>query len=318
MDHLVLIDGHHLMYRAYWAIPRTLKTKNGLQTNTVFGFASMLINILSHEEPDAILICFDEGKETFRHQEHDEYKAGRAETPDDFYEQIPLVIECISAFSLPYLSDPAYEADDLIGSYATQAAKQNFQVTIVSGDRDLLQLANEKTRIAIPHKGYREMEYLRAKEVFDKFGIYPCQVADFKGLCGDSSDNLPGVKGIGPKTAALLLQKYENIENIYKNLDEISEPVKKKLETDKEKAFFSKKMARLVTDIEIPLPLELLILGCLPAGNIFDFLYKYEFIMLQKRLSNMLKTPYGQAHFTLPADSFKKSQETSQQLHLFD
>ena len=169
MDHLVLIDGHHLMYRAYWAIPRTLKTSKGEQTNTVFGMASMLLNILKQEKPDALLVCFDEGDETFRHKELEDYKEGRAETPDDFYEQIPRVMELIEAFSFRHVSDPQYEADDFLCTYAVAGKDAGMRVTVISGDRDMLQLAGAGITIAIPHKGYQQTEYLGPKEIEEKY-----------------------------------------------------------------------------------------------------------------------------------------------------
>ena len=136
MKHLVIIDGHHLMYRAFYAIPRTLKTSSGEQTNAVFGVASMLLTLLKIEEPDALLFCFDAGEETFRHQENATYKDGRAETPDDFYVQIPRIIEMIDSFGLRHVSHPTYEADDFLGTYATLAERECHRVTIVTGDRD--------------------------------------------------------------------------------------------------------------------------------------------------------------------------------------
>ena len=218
MDHLVLIDGHHLMYRAYWAIPRTLKTKAGEQSNAVFGVISMLLSILAKEQPTHLLFCFDEGEDTFRHQEAKEYKEGRAETPDDFYVQIPRIIQGIEAFGFKHISDKRYEADDYLCVYGRQGKKTGAQVTIVTGDRDAFQIADEGIRIAIPHKGYQAAEYLGPVEIFAKYGIRPDQVAAYKGLCGDASDNLAGVTGIGPKTAAELIQKFGTLAGIYEHI----------------------------------------------------------------------------------------------------
>src|SRR3989344_3258117 len=204
MKHLVIIDGHHLMYRAFYAIPRTLKTSSGEQTNAVFGVASMLLTLLKIEEPDALLFCFDAGEETFRHQENATYKDGRAETPDDFYAQIPRIMELVDAFGFAHVSDVKYEADDFLCTYARAAETAGMRVTIVTGDRDALQLATEHIRIAIPHKGYQQPEYLGPTEILAKYGVRPDQVPSYKGLTGDSSDNLPGVKGIGPKKGATL------------------------------------------------------------------------------------------------------------------
>ena len=297
MEHLVIIDGHHLMYRAYWAIPRTLSTKAGEQVNTVFGFASMMINILKKEEPDALIICFDAGEETFRHQENATYKEGRAETPDDFYTQIPRILQLVDAFGFPHVSNPQYEADDFLCSYALAAEKQGARVTIVTGDRDAFQLATDKIRVAIPNSGYQQAEYLGPAEIFAKYGIHPHQVPAYKGLVGDSSDNLPGVKGIGPKTAAELIQKYGTLKDIYAHLSEIRPAVKVKLEADEKQAFFCEHMAQLIGDIPLDPALEKIALQNLPIDSLFAFFSEMEFTMLTRRLREMTTMPYGQKIF---------------------
>ena len=317
MKHLVLVDGHHLMYRAYWAIPRTLKTRSGEQSNTSFGMASMLLAILAKEEPDAFLICFDEGDQTFRHEEHDEYKDGRAETPDDFYAQIPRVMELIDAFHFPTVSDGKYEADDFLGAYATEAEDAGMRVTVVTGDKDAFQLASEHTRIAIPHKGYNQAEYLGPDEVLEKLGIRPDQVASYKGLCGDSSDNLPGVMGIGPKTAANLLQQYDSLEGIFDHIDELSSSVKEKLQRDREQAFFCERMATLVLDMPLPLPLDALVLTDIDATDTFAFFEEMEFTLLSKRFEKFLKTDFGSSHF-LHSDVAHAPVKIKSQLSLFE
>lgn len=297
MEHLVLIDGHHLMYRAYWAIPRTMKTRAGEQTNTSFGMASMLLAILAAEEPDAMVVCFDEGDQTFRHQEHDAYKDGRAETPDDFYSQIPRVMELMKAFQIPVVSDTRFEADDFLGSYAREGSDSGMRVTIVTGDRDAFQLASETIRIAIPHKGYQQAEYLGPDEVFVKLGVTPEQIASYKGLCGDSSDNLKGVNGIGPKTAAKLLQDFGSLAEIYQHLEDIKPTVREKLEADKEQAFFCERMAELVCDIPLPAPLEECMLRNINPEPLLTFFDTLEFTLLSKRFLRFLDTPFGREHF---------------------
>lgn len=298
MKHLVLIDGHHLMYRAYWAIPRTLKTRSGEQTNAVFGVASMLLNIVKSEEPDALLFCFDAGEETFRHQENETYKDGRAETPDDFYVQIPRIIELIEAFGISHVSNPKYEADDLLATYAVEGEKAGMRVTVVSGDKDCFQLANKNIQIAIPHKGYMQAEYLDDKGVEEKFGVRPDQVASYKGLCGDSSDNLPGVMGIGPKTAEILLQDYGSLTGIYEHIEEIKPAWREKLERDKDQAFFCERMAELVCDIELPLSLDEILLSELPAQEVVEFFTNMEFTALTKRFQALTDSSYGQKVFS--------------------
>lgn len=285
------------MYRAYWAIPRTMKTRSGEQTNAVFGMASMLMAILKQEEPEALAICFDAGEETFRHQEAETYKEGRAETPDDFYEQIPRIMQLVEAFGFKHISDGKYEADDFICAYATKGEEADMRVTVVSGDRDLFQLISDRVRVAIPHKGYQQAEYLGPDEVLAKYGIRPDQVPSWKGLAGDSSDNLPGVVGIGPKTASDLLQKYDTLEGIYQNIEDIRPAVREKLERDKEQAFFCERMARLVCDMPVPFSLEDLSLKDMDPQPFLDFCSEVEFTLLLKRFQSFLKTDYGRQVF---------------------
>jgi DNA polymerase-1 len=318
-DHLVLIDGHHLMYRAYWAIPRTLTTKAGEQVNAVFGVASMVLTILRQEQPTHFLFCFDAGEETFRHAEAVDYKEGRAETPDDFYVQIPRILELVDAGGWQQVSEPKYEADDFLCTYAKAGEAAGMKVTIVTGDRDALQLATAATRIAIPHKGYQAAEYLGPEEILAKYGVRPDQVAAYKGLIGDSSDNLRGVKGIGPKTAADLLQKYDTLESLYEHLDEVRPAVRAKLEADRESAFFCQRMARLVSDIPLPHSLDQLRLADIDPTRLETLFAALEFKVLTRRLEELLTTPYGQSVFQ-PSHTTKPIQKPSSpdsQLSLF-
>lgn len=322
MKHLVLIDGHHLMYRAYWAIPRTLKTRSGEQSNTSFGMASMLLAILQKEEPDAFVICFDEGDKTFRHEEHDEYKDGRAETPDDFYVQIPRVMELVDSFGFAKVSDPKFEADDFLCTYARAGEAAGMKVTVVTGDKDALQLATDKIQIAIPHKGYNQAEYLGPKEIEEKYGIRPDQVASYKGLCGDSSDNLPGVQGIGPKTAAQLLQEHDTLKGVYEHLDDIRPAVAEKLRRDKEQAFFCERMAELISDVPLPYSLDEVMLTDMDVTHVLNFFTEMDFTMLSRRLIRFLETDYAKQHFitdnvTMPGAKNEKSNEPDNQLSLF-
>ncbi len=308
------------MYRAYWAIPRTLKTSSGEQTNAVFGVATMLHTILRTEQPDALLFTFDAGGETFRHQEHTEYKEGRAETPDDFYVQIPRILEFIQAMRIPSVSDPKFEADDFLCSYAKAGEKAGMKVTIVTGDRDALQLATENVRVAIPHKGYLAPEYLGPTEIENKYGIRPDQVPAYKGLCGDASDNLAGVKGIGPKGAAALIQKYGTLENIYAHLEEISASTRAKLEKDRDSAFFCERMAELVCVDPLPIPLEDLRVTPIPMTDMVTLLQSLEFQSLINRYRTLANQPYGKKFF-LPEEGMvlvaAAKKEEPPQLSLF-
>jgi DNA polymerase-1 len=273
-----------------------MQTKAGEQSNATFGVVSMLLSILTKEQPDALLFCFDEGEETFRHQESATYKEGRAETPDDFYTQIPRILQGIDAFGIHRVSDARFEADDFLCAYACEATKDPaMRVTIVTGDRDALQIATDRIRIAIPHKGYQAAEYLGPSEILAKYGIRPDQVPSYKGLTGDSSDNLPGVKGIGPKNAAALLQQYGTLTGIYAHLTDIKPSVRAKLEADRESAFFCEKMATLVCDISLPVSLDRLLLRDIPTDAVVAFLRSMDFTLLERRFRTLLTSQYGRS-----------------------
>lgn len=296
MKHLVIIDGHHLMYRAYWAIPRTMRTNAGEQTNAAFGFASMLLQIIRTEQPDSLLFCFDKGDQTFRHKEFGEYKGGRADTPDDFYTQIPRMFEIVEAFGLKAVSDEQFEADDFACAYARMAEKEGYRVTIVSGDRDLLQIVSENIRVAIPHKAYQMPEYFTPDKVVEKFGIRPDQVPSYKGLVGDSSDNYKGVPGIGPIAASALIQEYGTIESIYDHLADIKPGWRKKLEPAREAAFFCERMALLRCDIPCPLSLDDLLVAPFSADTILALFAILEFHILTRRLKTFLESEQGRKY----------------------
>lgn len=295
--HLVIVDGHHLMYRAYWAIPRTMKSSKGEQVNTPFGVASMLLQILRVEEPTHILFCFDAGSETFRHTEYAEYKSGRAETPDDFYVQIPTTLSLIDTFSIKSVSGKEHEADDYACAYARSAEAYGFRVTVISGDRDLLQLASDNIRIAIPHKGYQVPEYLGPSEVLMKYGVTPEQIPSYKALVGDASDNLRGVKGIGPKAAEALIREHGSLAGIYDHLPAIKGSWRSKLEADREQAFFCERMATLVHDLSLEVPLSDLEFSSVPVDPIFSLFQRLEFTLPRRRLESLLVSPYGQRVF---------------------
>jgi DNA polymerase I len=300
--HTVIVDGHHLLYRAYWAIPRTMKTRAGEQVNTSFGIASMLLMMLKTEAPDSMLFCFDADEDTFRHEEYEGYKEGRAETPDDFYIQIPRALQLIDTFGIRSLSGQKMEADDFAATYATEIAKQGGRVTIVTGDRDLLQLASEQIRIAIPHKGYQAPEYMTPEAVRTRYGVSPSQIASYKGLVGDSSDNLPGVHGIGPKAAAALLQEFQSLCGIYQHIDTVKPAWREKLLADRDKAEFSERMARLRTDAPLLVPIEELQVR-IDLQSVLALFQELEFSLPRRRLESLMMTPWGQRymHGTVPA-----------------
>lgn len=254
---LILIDGAGLIYRSFFALPPSLVDPEGQPTNAILGFTNILLNILTVHKPDYIAIALDKKGPTFRHKAYEAYKATRVKAPQALYDQIPKVKEVIEAFRIPLLEREGYEADDLIATCAKRLeGEKELEILVATGDFDLFQMVKPHVKILYPEKGFREAVIFGPKEVEEKYGIRPEQIPEYKGLAGDSSDNIPGVKGVGEKTAKDLLQKYGTLENIYKHLGELSEGLRKKLETDRENAFFSRELCRLVSDVEITFSLE--------------------------------------------------------------
>jgi DNA polymerase-1 len=267
----LLIDGHALIYRAYHAYP-SLTDHRGQLVNAVYGFTRILLTAIRDHEPEYLAVAFDHKDPTFRHQAYDGYKAHREEMPDDLKPQIDIIKQVVETLNIPKFEVSGYEADDLVGSIAAQASAQEKEVVtvIVSGDKDLLQLVNDDTRIFIPARGKfgKDILYDDAK-VVEKMGVRPDQVPDLKGLMGDSSDNIPGVKGVGKKTATKLIQTFESVEKLYEVIgksDEVeliadrkvtglSKSVLAKLVADKEQALMSKQLATI--DSESPVKLDL-------------------------------------------------------------
>lgn len=250
---LVLIDGNSVFHRAYHAIP-PLTAPDGTLVNAVFGFCNILLKVISDLKPDHIAVCFDSFAPTFRHIEFADYKAQRGAPPPDLYPQMPIVREILDVFEIPYYEEAGYEADDLIATLATQAAKRKIDVVIATGDRDTLQLVNGLIRVWMPGpKG--EGILFDGRGVKEKFGITPSQMIDYKAIVGDPSDNVPGVSGIGPKGAADLISVYGSLEAVYKNIDKVNPKAAEKLKTDHDKAFTAKRLVTL--DLAAPIKLEL-------------------------------------------------------------
>ncbi len=240
MSKLVILDGNSLAYRAFYALP-LLSTTTGHFTNAVYGFTTMLQKIIRQEEPDYLAVAFDAGRITFRNKDYSAYKANRKSTPDELRPQFPLIKKVLKAFNIPILELDGYEADDLIGVVVRAAEKRDLEVLIVSGDRDLLQLVSDKTKALITRKGISDLECFTPGIVKEKYGVLPSQIPDLKGLKGDQSDNIPGVPGIGTKTAVKLLNQFPTIEECYSNLDQLPAKVASRLKEYEEQALLSKK-----------------------------------------------------------------------------
>ena len=287
---LYLIDGHALAYRTYFALTGSGfqgSSRSGEPTAGVFGFTSVLLRLLEKESPDYLAVSFDVGK-TFRDEMFPDYKATREKMPDDLRAQIERIHDVVSAFNIPVFTQEGYEADDVLGSLSRLAACAGVRVVIVTGDRDLLQLVAEQVSVSLPGRSLADAQLYGPRDVAHKYGVTPEQFVDYKALVGDKSDNIPGVAGVGEKTAKSLLQKYLTLDNIYAHLDEVKPHFEKKLAADKENAYLSRKLAAIVTDLQLDFDLE----ACsVPAEGNFDpaavaeLFRELEFRTLLKRLS---------------------------------
>ncbi len=253
---LVLIDGHALAYRGYYALPQSLTTSQGELTNAVFGFTSMLLNVLRNEKPDYIAVAFDVGK-TFRHEKYKEYKAHRIEMPDELRTQMARIQEIVRALGIPIIEAEGYEADDVLGTLAQKAGKEGLETLIVTGDTDTFQLIDDHTRVLTSRRSFSDTVVYDQAGIEERYGLQPHQLIDYKALVGDKSDNIPGVRGVGKKTATKLLQRYGSVEEIYAHLDEVeSSRFRNALEQGRESAFLSKFLVTIVTDLSVELDLE--------------------------------------------------------------
>ncbi|MDM5190267.1 DNA polymerase I [Bacillus sp. DX4.1] len=253
---VVLVDGNNIAYRAFFALP-LLNNDKGIHTNAIYGFTMMLMRILEEEKPTHMLVAFDAGKTTFRHKTFSDYKGGRQKTPPELSEQFPFIRELLDAFHVPRYELENYEADDIMGTLATEASEQGVHVKVISGDKDLLQLVSDNTLVCIPRKGITEVDEYTKEALFEKYSLSPKQIIDMKGLMGDQSDNIPGVPGVGEKTAIKLLTQFETVEAVYENLNQVSgKKLKEKLEANKEQALMSKELATIITDAPITVHLD--------------------------------------------------------------
>ena len=286
MEKIILVDGNNLLFRSYYATAYTgnfMKNSKGFPTNALFGFTNMMNKIIEEEKPTYIMVAFDKGK-TFRHNKYDFYKQGRIETPNELKLQFPKAKELLNAMGIKYYEIDNYEADDIIGTFAEYCNKDpNFIGTIISSDKDLLQLISNDIDIKL----LKQKDYLRYNEdIFSKeYGIKPINIIDLKALMGDASDNIPGVKGIGEKTALKLLQEYKTLDGIYEHIDEIKGKTKEKLEQDKDNAYMSYEIATIYKEVPIAINIdELKYLGSTEKLNsLYEELEFYSFLKKEKK-----------------------------------
>ena len=306
---IILIDGFGIIFRAYHAVPATLKTPKGELTNAVFGFTSMLLEVLNRDAPDYIVMAFDMGR-TFRHDEYAEYKANRGEMPDDLRNQIFRIREVVEAFGINIQESEGFEADDVIGTLARKAERENLDTLIVTGDNDLLQLVNVHTTAVLPGGGYKgrfqDARYFDTAAVVEKYKFGPEFVPDYKALCGDKSDNIPGVPGVGDKTATTLIQKFGHLENVLAHLDEITPPkIQEAIRQKSEQTLQSKRLATIVTDIPLDIDLESCRAHQIDRAKVVELFRELEF----RSLLNKLPIPPNTA--TAPNGGSKTAQDTA-------
>jgi len=255
LNKLVIIDGNNLAHRAFYSVG-PLTSKGGIPTNACFGFTNMFLKIMQQERPTHIAVTFDQGKTTFRHLLYDAYKSTRKETPNELRPQFLLIKRVLQAYGISCIESPDYEADDLIGTLATVFAPQ-IMVNILTGDKDMLQLVAWGITVTLIKKSFSDLKMFRNEEdVRVHYSLQPCQLIDYKGLAGDASDNIPGVPGIGDKTATRLLQEYGTLETVLECRKDLSAKLCSRLEQYQEQAIFSKRLATIVRNVPIEIELE--------------------------------------------------------------
>ncbi len=260
MPRLLLLDGHSLAYRAFFALPvENFSTTTGQHTNAVYGFTSMLINVLRDERPTHVAVAFDVSRTTFRTAEFPEYKATRSASPAEFAGQVDWVRTVLAAMRVPALSVEGYEADDIIATLATQAEAQGFTVDIVTGDRDAFQLVDARTTVLYPKRGVSDIARMDPAAVEERFGLPPSQYADYAALRGDKSDNLPNIPGVGEKTAAKWVREYGGLDGLVDNADQVPGRAGESLRAHLAQVLLNRRLTELVRDVPLDLTVDELI-----------------------------------------------------------
>lgn len=299
---LAIIDGKSVFYRGYYAMPG-LSTKDGTPTGGVYGFASLALELMKKLEPDYVAVAWDKKGTNIRKRKelYPEYKAGRKPAPADFYEQIPMLYELLDAFSWPLYEFDDYEADDIMGTLAKKAADQHIETCLITSDLDALQCVGPLTHVYALKKGFSDIEQFDVAHFEEKYGIDVEQFLDLKSLKGDSSDNIPGVPGVGEKTAVTLLQEYKTLDGVYEHLDKIKPTVAKKLEAGKDLAYLSQKIAEIWLDAPVDLELKEMDTKDVDVEKVAEFLKRMEFTSLLRRLpKHMQKTVTNQTDLFAP------------------
>ncbi len=285
MSKLLLIDGHSLAFRAYHALPPTMTTRSGEPTNATFGFVSMLLNVLKEQQPDYVAVAFDVG-DTFRHREFPDYKGHRERMPDDLRQQVERIQQVVQAFNIPIFTKDGYEADDVLGTLAKQAEAQGVYTTIVTGDRDIVQVVSDKTSVLTSGRKFSDTIVYTPETVQERWGLAPQQLIDLKALLGDTSDNVPGVKGVGEKGATDLIKTFGSLEGVYEHLDQVTaKRTREALEAGRDSAFLSKHLVTIVTDVpDVRLDLDACRLQDYDQDKVIELFRELEFRSLLDRL----------------------------------
>ena len=280
---LIIIDGNSIINRAFYALP-DMSNSEGLKTNAIFGFVRMMFKIIEDYQPTHMSVAFDKKAPTFRHKQYADYKAGRKKMPDELAQQLQPLKDLLDKFNINRLELEGYEADDLIGTVARLGEENDFKVYIVTGDKDAIQLASNKTTTLITKKGVGEVEEYNYDSVLERYEMTPTQFIDLKGLMGDKSDNIPGVPGVGEKTGIKLLKQYSTIENLIEHTDELKGSIKKKIEENKELALMSKELATIITNVPIEVKLEDLAYGDYNKDDVVEKFKEFGFTSLITKL----------------------------------
>ncbi len=288
---LLLLDGHSLAYRAFFALPvENFSTTTGQHTNAVYGFTAMLINVLRDEQPTHLAVAFDVSRKTFRSETYSDYKANRSKSPDEFQGQVSLIKEVLSALRVPFVEKDGFEADDIIGTLTTQALAEDFDVLICSGDRDSFQLVGEHSTVIYPMRGVSEMKRMTPAAVEEKYGVPPDRYPELAALVGESSDNLPGVPGVGPKTAAKWILTYDGLENVVNRAEEIKGKAGESLREHLDDVIRNRQLNALVRDLDLPLKPADLAMQPWDRQEVHTLFDGLEFRVLRDRLFETLES----------------------------
>ena len=284
---VLLLDGHSLAYRAFFALPDTLVTSSGQVTNAVYGFTAMLLKLLADERPQGVVVCFDKGAPQFRLDRYAEYKAGRAATPDLFKQQLPLIREVLGSLRIPTVELEGYEADDLLATLTKHAREEGCEVILVTGDRDILQLVRDGVAVIMTRRGISDVIRYDAPTVVERYGVTPEQWIDFVALKGETSDNLPGVPGVGDKTAAQLINKYGDIEQVIAHAGELTPKLREAIAKHAEQVRINKELGHLLDDVKLDLDPARLRLEAWDEEAVRNLFLSLEFRTLHERLKEI-------------------------------